>query len=64
MVYGMDCLARLQEKASSLYKENGSLRFCKVTSEQTAKPQDAWNNAIWTDQTKEEMSGHSAQHHI
>ena len=28
------------------------------------KPQDFWNNVLWTDQTKVEMFGHNAQQHV
>lgn len=28
------------------------------------KPQDFWNDVLWTDETKVETFGHNAQHHI
>ena len=28
------------------------------------KPQDFWNNVLWTDQTKVETFGHNAQQHV
>ena len=37
------------------------LRFAKLHLD---KPQDFWNNALWTDETKVEISGHKAQRHI
>ena len=37
------------------------LRFAKL---HLNKPQDFWNNVLWTDQTKVEMFGHNAQQHV
>ena len=37
------------------------LRFVKL---HLNKPQDFWNNVLWTDQTKVEMFGHNAQQHV
>jgi len=37
------------------------LKFVKL---HLNKPQDFWNNVLWTDQTKVEMFGHNAQQHI
>ena len=28
------------------------------------KPQDLWNNVLWTDESKVEMFGHNAQQHV
>ena len=28
------------------------------------KPQDFWNNVLWTDETKVQMFGHNAQQHV
>ena len=37
------------------------LKFAKLHVD---KPQDFWNNVLWTDETKVEISGHNAQQHI
>ena len=37
------------------------LRFVKLYLN---KPQDFWNNVLWTDQTNVEMFGHNAQQHV
>ena len=36
------------------------LRFAKL---HLNKPQDFWNNVLWTDETKEGMFGHNSQQH-
>ena len=57
-----------QEKRLNKYgrvrsKKNmaAQLRFAKL---HLNKPQDFWNNVLWTDQTKVEMRDHNVQHHV
>ena len=42
-------------------RQNAETVFVKL---HLNKPQDFWNNVLWTDQTKVELFGHNAQQHV
>lgn len=59
----MACLEKFSgEKYLSLKRtQQHGLFFAKV---HVTKPLNLWNNVLWTDQTKVEKSGYSAQFHV
>ena len=50
-----------QSLQASISMLNVRFKFAKLHLD---KPQNFWNNVLWTDETQVEMSGHNAQHRV